>query len=92
MYTRENFHTKKALRLMVDRRRVLCDDPVPTEAQQKELNWLTQALTVFQPNGDLTGTSAPRNGRVALEGPHYPAPHRWYASAQVEDGVVVKVS
>ena len=32
-----------------------------------------------------------KNGIVALEGPHYPKPHSWYASALVEDGVVLKV-
>jgi hypothetical protein len=30
-------------------------------------------------------------GFVALEGPHYPEPHRWYASAQLKDGIVIKV-
>lgn len=30
-------------------------------------------------------------GKVCLEGPHYPAPHRWYAEAELKDGVVVKV-
>jgi len=34
----------------------------------------------------------PANGTVSLEGPHYPKPHRWYASATLENGVVVKVS
>ena len=34
----------------------------------------------------------PENGMIALEGPHYPEPHRWYASAVLKDGVVVKVS
>lgn len=32
------------------------------------------------------------DGRTALEGPHYPEPHKWYASAVIEDGKVVKVS
>lgn len=31
------------------------------------------------------------NGTVYLEGPHYPAPHTWYAQATVKDGIVVKV-
>ena len=31
-------------------------------------------------------------GRVSLEGPHFPKPHMWYASAELVDGVVVKVS
>lgn len=32
-----------------------------------------------------------QNGVEFLEGPHYPEPHRWYASVIVENGVVVKV-
>lgn len=32
-----------------------------------------------------------QNGLVNLEGPHYPKPHTWYASAEVKDGVIVKV-
>lgn len=34
---------------------------------------------------------APRNGRVCIEGPHYPQPHRWYADCDVVDGVITKV-
>ena len=30
-----------------------------------------------------------QNGRVSIEGPHYPQPHKWYASAIVADGIVV---
>ena len=33
----------------------------------------------------------PENGRVTLEGPHFPEPHRWYAVADVQDGVIVRV-
>ena len=33
----------------------------------------------------------PQNGRVSVEGPHYPEPHTWYASCEVQDGIVVKV-
>lgn len=29
------------------------------------------------------------DGTVALEGPHYPEPHRWYASAKVRGGIIV---
>jgi hypothetical protein len=46
-------------------------------------------VTVFQPGP--FGGNEPDNGVVTLEGPHYPAPHRWYASATLKDGVVVKV-
>jgi hypothetical protein len=33
----------------------------------------------------------PKNGTVFLEGPHYPQPHKWYAQAELVDGVIVKV-
>jgi hypothetical protein len=31
------------------------------------------------------------DGIESLEGPHYPAPHSWYANVTVVDGIVVKV-
>jgi hypothetical protein len=37
------------------------------------------------------GGNEPQNGTICLEGPHYPAAHSWYASATVENGVIVKV-
>lgn len=33
----------------------------------------------------------PQNGRITLEGPHYPEPHRWYAEAEVKNGIIVSV-
>lgn len=45
-------------------------------------------IYVFQP-GPFGGGSI--NGNVCLEGPHYPQPHKWYASAEVQNCVVVKV-
>ena len=35
--------------------------------------------------------SAPTEGKTAVEGPHYPEPHRWYAEVEVKAGVVVRV-
>ena len=35
--------------------------------------------------------TAPTDGIVYLEGPHYPAPHTWYAKATMKDGRIVKV-
>lgn len=32
------------------------------------------------------------NGKEFVEGPHYPEPHRWYATVEMKDGRVVKVS
>jgi hypothetical protein len=34
----------------------------------------------------------PENGQCAVEGPHYPEPHKWYATVTVKDGKVIKVS
>jgi len=33
----------------------------------------------------------PSDGLIAIEGPHYPQPHKWYAQVKVEAGRVVKV-
>lgn len=46
-------------------------------------------VQVFQP-GPFDGTP-PQTGKVYLEGPHYPEPHRWYAEAWLEEGLVVKI-
>ena len=34
---------------------------------------------------------AQKDGLAVIEGPHYPAPHTWYASVILEDGIIVKV-
>lgn len=47
-------------------------------------------IGVFQPGP--FGGNVPPDGRVSLEGPHYPAPHTWYATATLEKGKIVKVS
>jgi hypothetical protein len=48
-------------------------------------------IEVFQPNADLTGATVPANGTVTLEGPHYPEPHRWYATGKMVNGVLVSI-
>lgn len=48
-----------------------------------------KAVDVYQPAG--VG-SVPRDGKVFLEGPHYPEPHSWYATGIMENGHLVKVS
>lgn len=56
---------------------------------KKELKELVEAgrVEVFQPGPFGPGV---KNGKVTLEGPHYPAPHKWYATAEVRDGYIVK--
>ncbi len=46
-------------------------------------------VEVFQP-----GPFGPKvkDGNVALEGPHFPEAHSWYASAVVKDGVILRVT
>lgn len=47
-----------------------------------------KSVAVFQP-----GPFGPavKDGPCTLEGPHYPAPHTWYASAVVKGGHVIRV-
>jgi hypothetical protein len=33
-----------------------------------------------------------RDGRTAVEGPHYPEPHKFYALVEVKNGVIPKGS
>jgi len=48
-----------------------------------------ERVTYYQPGP--FGGNEPKNGTIAVEGPHFPQPHRWYASCIVENGVIVKV-
>ena len=45
-------------------------------------------IDVFEPG---LGT-VPRDGKVYLEGPHYPKPHTWYAVGVMKDGMLISVS
>ena len=46
-------------------------------------------VIVWSPSCFVEGTN---DGKFSVEGPHYPEPHRWYASVETKDGRVVKVS
>ena len=48
-----------------------------------------EKVTIFQPGP--FGGSEPTNGTTAVEGPHYPEPHRWYATVTLKDGFITKV-
>jgi len=64
-----------------------------TKKALKEAVAKKKILRVFQPN-DMFGNpkaGATYTGNICLEGPHYPAPHKWYATAQVERGSIVSV-
>jgi len=82
MYVSPNFKTKKALK-----------EAVFAYNAAVMLGKVAKDVTVYQPNGDLYGNSAnpPKNGKACVEGPHYPAPHSWYAEVTISNGVVTKV-
>jgi hypothetical protein len=65
------------------------DTNFKTKKALKEAVAAGKEVTVFQPGP--FGGNVPKDGTVYLEGPHYPAPHTWYAQATMKDGVVVKV-
>ena len=48
-----------------------------------------EKIRVYQPGP--FGGNEPTEGTVCIEGPHYPQPHRWYATATLQDGYVVAV-
>lgn len=60
-----------------------------TKKALKEAVAKGERVTVYQPGP--FGGNEPTDGPTSLEGPHYPEPHKWYASAVLKDGIVVKV-
>ena len=44
-------------------------------------------ITVYQPGA---GT-VPVNGKIGLEGPHFPRPHKWYGTGMMKDGKLVSI-
>ena len=88
MYLTKNYKTKKEIKEDVANRNRLLQAPQLGPDDEMWLDNLTRWLTPFQPGLG----SVPTNGTASIEGPHYPQPHKWYASVVIKDGVVVKVS
>lgn len=58
-----------------------------TKKEFKEAVANGERVTLYSP-----GFGKPNdNGIEYVEGPHFPEPHRWYATVVVKDGVVIKV-
>lgn len=57
-----------------------------TKKALKEAVAAGRRITVYQPGP--FGPSVP-DGKACIEGPHYPEPHRWYASCTVQDGIII---
>lgn len=64
-----------------------CNPNFKTKKALKEALNSGQKVSVFSPGP----FPCPQNGTITLEGPHYPQPHKWYASVIVENGLIVKV-
>ena len=83
MYTEKNFRTKKELKLAVQ---------AYTEYQAGNTEGFVRPpnpVTYFQPGP--FGGNEPKDGTFCCEGPHYPEPHKWYATCTAKDGVIIKV-
>lgn len=65
-----------------------CTQNFKTKKALKEAVARGDEVYTYQPGGIFP---AEKNGRITLEGPHYPAMHTWYAQADIVDGKVVKV-
>lgn len=93
MYTDKNFRTKKELKIAVlrstGRHIETCSCATKNALECSCGAFLPRnqrPLTVFQP-GPFAGKT---DGRVCLEGPHYPEPHKWYATVEIQNGTIVK--
>lgn len=60
-----------------------------TKKALKEAVQAGKDVGIYQPGP--FGGNEPTNGKAYLSGPHYPAPHTWYAEATIENGYIVKV-
>lgn len=60
-----------------------------TKKALKEAIARGEAISIYQP-GPFGGNES-TDGIIAVEGPHYPKPHTWYATVTLKDGKVVKV-
>lgn len=60
-----------------------------TKKALKEAVAAGKVVTIFQPGP--FGGHEPDNGTIAVEGPHAPMAHTWYAQVTLREGRVVKV-
>jgi|ERR1035438_3934621 hypothetical protein len=98
MYTEKNFKTKKMLKeavalynATVEAQKLVRDNlsPLSIGALLVTACAPPRPVRYFQPGP--FGGNEPQNGTFCCEGPHYPAPHTWYATCTAKDGVIVKV-
>lgn len=64
----------------------------PDYKSKKEFKEAVAAGKLHYPYNPSGMYGMPENGKISIEGPHYPKPHKWYASCEVTNGVITKVS
>lgn len=64
-----------------------------TKKALKEAVQAGEKIRIYQPGGMFNPPEAQPDysGKATLEGPHYPAPHSWYAQVVMKDGFIVSV-
>jgi hypothetical protein len=91
MYTTVDFKTKKQLKDAVknwnEHLKAIADSIFALTVGPEVAT--ARPVRFYQPGP--FGGNEPTDGTICLEGPHYPAPHTWYAEAKIKNGVVVKV-
>lgn len=85
MYTSKNFRTKKEFKQAVEAWNAVVADGKSHEHYPIGV----RPVTYFQPGP--FGGNEPRDGTIYIEGPHFPAQHRFYAQCIAKDGVIIKV-
>jgi hypothetical protein len=63
----------------------------PNYKTKKEFKAAVKAGKLHYPYNSGGMFPTPTDGAIAIEGPHYPQPHKWYASCIVKNGVIVEV-
>ena len=66
-----------------------CYPDMPSKAALKRALAKGEKFTVKE--NTPWGDKRVLNGTIALEGPHYPKPHKWYGSCQVVDGYLTTI-
>ena len=99
MYTEKNFKTKKALKEAVEAWVEFNNNPALWTLKNRGMSNLGMVAGIaprepspvryYQPGP--FGGNVQRDGTFCVEGPHYPEPHKWYATCTAKDGVIIKV-
>lgn len=85
-----NFKTKKALKEAVSNYNYYIMLPVDERVHfSNENDGIVGEVRAYQPG--LGPDLSDYTGSIALEGPHYPAAHTWYAACEMKNGVIIKV-